>query len=500
MRVQPLEIEVPEDDPFKNDLLVREDTVKVLTSIVRSIEGPCVLSVDAGWGAGKTTFLKMWAQHLRNEKFPVVEFNAWETDFSEEPFIALSTELTEGLKDYGYADGSVRAKINDMTQKTKKVARSLIPGIIKAAAAGIPLVGGELGQALASLAEEKVNVYEEVRKSIRTFRSALQDMANTLSKSKDGRPLVVVIDELDRCRPSYAVELLEVAKHIFAVDHVVFVLGVNRSQLAHSVKALYGNKFDATGYLGRFFDLDFRLPKPGRDSLIDALMKETGINDCLERLRDRYKPEDASKEEEDVQNLLKAFFATPDLSLRQIGQAIHRLGLVFASLGEEQPLFARMTIVMFILRVLDLELYQRFVDSEASDLEIADAVFNLPRIKDIRRTDLGDQFEATLIVAINEKASPEIGSQMSNSEILRELDNKGKPNRHDAMRELAYGIQRENEKLYGTKMVGFIESVRRIELLSTILTEEVQSLLKYKAILNQNFGLVDAQASLKDTS
>ncbi|MCY3822979.1 MAG: hypothetical protein OXG62_03815, partial [Nitrospinae bacterium] len=218
-----------------------------------------------------------------------------------------------------------------------------------------------------------------------------------------------------------------------------------------------------------------------------------------ERLRDRYKPEDASKEEEDVQNLLKVFLLTPELSLRQIGQAIHRLGLVFASLGEEQPLFARMTIVMFILRVLDLELYQRFVDSEASDLEVADAVFNLPGIKDIRRTDLGDQFEATLIVAMNEKASPEIGSQMSNSEILLKLHNSRDTNRHDAMRELAHEILRQNEKLYGTKMVGFKESVRRIELLSTILPEEVQSFLKYKARLNQTFGLVEAQASPKDT-
>ncbi|MDE0331949.1 MAG: P-loop NTPase fold protein [Nitrospinae bacterium] len=505
MRIQPHEIEVPENDPFNNDLLGRRETVQVLTSIVSSIEGPCVLSVDAAWGAGKTTFLKMWAQHLRNEGFPVVEFNAWETDFSEEPFIALSTELTEGLNQEckKCADASLKEslqkKVDEVKGKAKEVARSLIPGIIKAAAAGVPLVGGVVGESLVALVEEKLNAYEEARKSVKTFRSSLQNTASTLAESKEGRPLVVMIDELDRSRPSYAVELLEVAKHIFAVDHVVFVLGVNRSELAHSVNALYGDGFDATGYLGRFFDLDFRLPKPGRDSFIGALMKETGINDCLERLRDRYKPEDASKEEEDVLNLLQAFFVTPDLSLRQVGQSIHRLGLVFASLREEQPLFARMTIVMFILRVLDLELYQRFIDGEASDLEVADAVFNLPGIKDLRRTDVGDQFEATLIVAIHDKASPEIRSQIGNSEILRELHNRRSPSRHDEMRQLAYDILQENERLYGTKMVGFKESVRRIELLSTILTEEVQSFLKYKATLNQAFGLVEAQASPKDT-
>ena len=486
MRIQPPEIEIPENDPFENDLLGRRETVQVLTSIVRSIEGPCVLSVDAAWGAGKTTFLKIWAQHLRNEGFPVVEFNAWETDFSEEPFIALSTELTEGLKDYGYADGSVRGKINEMTRKAKEVARSFIPGLVQAAtvaaatATGISFGGKAMGQALASLAEEKLNVYEKARKSVKMFRSTLQDMANTLSKSKRDQPLVVMIDELDRCRPSYAVELLEVAKHIFAVEHVVFVLGVNRLELAHSVKALYGNDFDATGYLGRFFDLEFRLPEPDRTAFIDAIMKETGLNSYLERAEKQGPPriEETLKEAGIARNLLQAFFVTPDLSLRQVGQAIHRLGLVFVSLREKQPLFARMTVVMFIVRVLDLELYQRFVDGEASDLEVADAMFNLPGIKDLRGTDLGDQFEATLIVAINAEASPVIRFEMDNSQIIRELQKGRDPNRHNAMRQLANGILREIEWLYGTEMVGFKEAVQRIELLSTVLMEPQQSPLK----------------------
>ena len=58
------------------------------------------MAIDAAWGNGKTTFLRIWTQYLRNHKFPVVEFNAWETDFSGDPFVALSTELTDGLKKY----------------------------------------------------------------------------------------------------------------------------------------------------------------------------------------------------------------------------------------------------------------------------------------------------------------------------------------------------------------------------------------------------------------
>ena len=77
-RIQPLDIEVLENDPFKHDLLEREEPVEILTHVLGSKEGPCVMAVDAPWGAGKTIFLRMWAQYLRDRGIPVVEFNAWD--------------------------------------------------------------------------------------------------------------------------------------------------------------------------------------------------------------------------------------------------------------------------------------------------------------------------------------------------------------------------------------------------------------------------------------
>ena len=100
IRIQPLDIEVPEKDPFKNDLLGRKETVEVLTNLAGSIEGPCVFAVDSAWGTGKTTFLRIWAQHLRNVGFSVVEFNAWETDFTGDPLVALAAELSSALGEF----------------------------------------------------------------------------------------------------------------------------------------------------------------------------------------------------------------------------------------------------------------------------------------------------------------------------------------------------------------------------------------------------------------
>ena len=127
IRIQPREIEVPEADPFRNDLLGRRESVEVLTHLVGSLEGPCVLAVDAAWGNGKTTFLRIWAQYLRKQEFPIVTFNAWETDFSEDPFVALSTELTEGLQEYD--DELLVTKIADTKERAKEVLRRAVPGL-----------------------------------------------------------------------------------------------------------------------------------------------------------------------------------------------------------------------------------------------------------------------------------------------------------------------------------------------------------------------------------
>lgn len=97
MRIKSLELDVPEEEPFQKDLLNRKEQAEILTSLVATIEGPCVLAVDAEWGMGKTTFLRMWSQHIRNIGFPIIEFNAWETDFSNDPLLAVSTELVIGL-------------------------------------------------------------------------------------------------------------------------------------------------------------------------------------------------------------------------------------------------------------------------------------------------------------------------------------------------------------------------------------------------------------------
>ena len=481
IRIQPREIEVPEAAPFKNDLLGRRGPAEILTHIVGSIDGPCVLAIDAAWGTGKTTFLKIWSQYLRNEGFPVVEFNAWETDFAGEPFVALSTELTNAFQKY--SEDLSADRISAAKKAAKEVLRWVVPGAIRLATAGFLDVGQlaekEIGQALASYAEYQLSRYQDARESVEKFRTALQEMAITLSEGREGRPLVVVIDELDRCRPSYAVELLEIAKHLFAVDHIVFVLAVNRAELAQSVRVLYGTDFDAEGYLSRFFDVDFRLPDLGRRPFIEASLEAIRLNDYFTRTKD---PE-AGQGYETVKTLLVAFFDAPDLSLRRIAQAIHRLGLVFASLRSDQRSFTLAAVVALILRTVDSDLYHRFVRGEVSDLEVVDKMFNRPGARTLQQQHAGRLFEATIIVATQERLSDRpIGFNVVESPLLRRYqelvdtdksdDASPSPDRERADRVIGLVQDFRRAGSFHTGASGFRYSVERIELLSTGLIDE----------------------------
>ena len=388
IRIKPRDIEVPKDDPFKYDLLGLREPAEVLTRLVVNLdESPCVLAVDAAWGAGKTTFLRMWTQHLRNKEFQVVEVNAWETDFSEEPFVTLSTELIDGIKS---------GKTKRLKEASKKVLRWVVPTAIRMAASTVPGASQKLGEPTASYVEERLSGHREARKSVAEFKRVLQDMAAKLFEANGNRPLIVAIDELDRCRPSYAVELLEVAKHLFAVDRIVFVLAVNLDQLAHSVRALYGSDFDAKGYLRRFVDVDFYLPEPNLDAFIREQLRATDIAAHF----------DKTLSGEKHRTMLQKFLGASHLSLRNAGQAICRLGLLYTSLRSDQHDYALATTVALILRTIDPDLYHRFCRSEATDFDVVKTIFRRRNLKTLQHEKWGIEFESTIVLAALEDMIP----------------------------------------------------------------------------------------------
>ena len=92
-------------------------------------------------------------------------------------------------------------------------------------------------------------------------------MTKFINGSNREKTVIIFVDELDRCRPSYAIELLERIKHLFNIGGLVFVLALDREQLGHSIKAVYGNGIDSDGYLRRFVDFEYQLKNPEKKKL-----------------------------------------------------------------------------------------------------------------------------------------------------------------------------------------------------------------------------------------
>lgn len=250
---------------FAEDQFDREPIAKNLTNIILAKNEPLVISLDSEWGTGKTTFIHMWEDMLNNkeeyqEQFETIYFNAWENDYIKDPLLAIFTEIySEINKD------NTKQKLKTFFNKSKPLLKVGFSSIIKLTTAGILNLdninlGDDTESELIELAEKigEMGIQEVFKeRNIREkFKKELQEL------NKDGnKKIIFFIDELDRCRPTFAIELLEVIKHLFDIDNFTFIVSIDKEQLSHSVATIYGQNMDTVGYLRRFFDLDYKLPK-----------------------------------------------------------------------------------------------------------------------------------------------------------------------------------------------------------------------------------------------
>ena len=273
MTIRAKQLEVPREDPFRFDRLKRKAFVEALSETLASSFGPAVFTIDGAWGTGKTTFVRMLAEVLRQKEVKVVEINAWETDYERDPLVALTNALTSELQ-------SNDQKKQDRFQKAaSNLVLTLILAILKAilesAFPSINAVSEKFASELSRLLERSDDAATHRASSVKEFQDSLRQLACSIPS--DG-PLVVIVDELDRCRPEYAVSMLETIKHFFETDGVVFVLALNRKQLDHSAKVLYGSPSDPDSYFGKFFDIELRLPLVDKSEFVESTMSDLKLD------------------------------------------------------------------------------------------------------------------------------------------------------------------------------------------------------------------------------
>ena len=230
-----------------------------------------IMSISARWGFGKTAFVHLFKSVLTKagieegadqfeDQFALSDseieiYNAWQSDYSDDPLMPLFHILLNMLYANGNNGGEIRKLWNALVKKDTSydVTNTLLP-----------------------MAEKNIRQYlktEFADSRIETVRSLIEARI----KQTEHKKIVIIIDELDRCRPTFAVQTLEIVKHLFNIPGIVFIFALDFSELQHCVRVVYGNEFDAIGYLRRFFDYSTFMPEVNQEQLFNKIAEEFRI-------------------------------------------------------------------------------------------------------------------------------------------------------------------------------------------------------------------------------
>ncbi|WP_029042440.1 KAP family P-loop NTPase fold protein [Cucumibacter marinus] len=309
-------------DIWEEDLLSRREEADYLESFLskqvskRRKDGQTasyVINIDADWGEGKSFFLERFSRQLKARGHVVANVNAWRDDHTDDPFVAVLSAIDEAIKPLIPENVTVRDRWKKVKESALPTMGRVFAGATRATvkryldseiddlfadgesssvdeglAAGAK-EGIRQAFALSKATDAMISKFNQQRSSIDQFRERMGHVVDCISQEK---LLFVLIDELDRCRPSYAIALLERIKHLFDANGVVFVFATNSSQLQHSIVGAYGPNFEGFRYLQRFFDITYDLQAPDRSNFIEFVFKEINsrslncpVEDIMEFLR-----------------------------------------------------------------------------------------------------------------------------------------------------------------------------------------------------------------------
>ena len=211
-----------------------------------------VFLIESDFGTGKTYFARALTKTLLDKNIDAVYFSAWENDYYEQPLNLICNKILEY-----YRSKIGLEKIKDFIQKSACVMYELV----KVAS-----------NVFCPSAKEFIEYFEKKPQDpITEFKKSL----TTLIKKTDSKKLVLIIDELDRCRPDYAMKILETTKHFFDIDGIIIFYFANRRALNHSLQAMYNFKEESDGenYFVRFFVEEIKLSKIDYSSYIKTKLK-----------------------------------------------------------------------------------------------------------------------------------------------------------------------------------------------------------------------------------
>ena len=375
------------DEIFEDDKLGIKSSVIDFALLIEQntyIEGGVskVYSISADFGTGKTFFCEKLKSILEKDGVQTTKMNIWEMDFYEDPLMPILANLNEIYQKGGE---KLPTKIIDSTLKFSKNSLSFLCGtVIKSIsqeALNVDLIEESKNHFSSKSLYDDFNQYQ---KSLKELKEALTQWAKTSDK-----PIIIIIDELDRCSPDYAVRILEVLKHFFDVSGFVFVLAIDENHLKNSVKCLFGTE-NFEGYKRKFINNTFLLPHPDKKAFAEFLYDRSGIDSIIKKIQEEKRElvflidiynvfrcsfsysrygdgagEIEAKKYNVLQtseNIIKRYFAAYSIwfnfSLRQMEQVFDRLIMFIKQIAAGHELFSPdLAVFLVCLHEFDVKVY-----------------------------------------------------------------------------------------------------------------------------------------------
>lgn len=259
LRANDIDLNGPEG-VFAEDCLNREPAVNLLCDVLTTTDSPAVVALNGEFGSGKTTFLKMCAAVLGKGDLAVVAIDTWQQRYTGDALVDLIGALSDTLP-------TEQQRLHKAIELAGRIARGVTWGAVS------QLIGGVVS------APESIQVDASPAADWQAFKEARDGLRDAISDvaAEHGGRIILLIDELDRCPPAYALDVLDRVRNVLDIPGVVVLYGITRSQLIKAVEQEQGAGDGASAYLARFFDREIQLRPPNRSDSYQFVQRQMAL-------------------------------------------------------------------------------------------------------------------------------------------------------------------------------------------------------------------------------
>lgn len=266
------------------DYLSRQPFIKLLKNIIENQSknnNGYSIAIDGDWGSGKTWIFDALESQLSSDEYLIFHYNAWENDFYEEPLVALLSVMIE--------------KLNEVA-KQKSLYESVVTELLKEAASDLEILAVGIAKYFIKIdidksIKNKKNLFNRIKQgtkiandidSMLPLRKTLAEIREVIKNLAEKLKILLVVDELDRCLPEYAIKVLERLHHVCNKMQVFQIISIDKFNLADSICKVFGKNFLKTtpehnimqfadSYLQKFIDISIPLSNGKPDKSLEVM-------------------------------------------------------------------------------------------------------------------------------------------------------------------------------------------------------------------------------------